>query len=286
MYVLFSGKHHIFLNSRLKGWKLRHVMFHELAHYLFHAPSQSNMAVEFFSVHAKEKNHREAEAAAAWLLVTPQMLPPSTVNRISYRPTASCWNLRIRSIEEISSMSRSVEGSIYKTPDKSGWFARLRYTDNDGIRREKKRTCKTHGLAKTKLKELRHEIERDLSDRKTYRELDQFFRSEYLHEAKYANGLKISGFRQNLKIIERYLDIALEHFGDVFIEEISYGDLEAFKLKVANTPTIQERQRSMADVNQTLRRVRRLFSVAVEQGWLAVNPFTRGKDLFKCLFSI
>lgn len=176
-------------------------------------------------------------------------------------------------------MSRSIEGSIYRTKDGKDWFARLRYTDCDGARREKKRVCKTHGQAKNKLKELRDEIDREISDRKTYREIDRFFRSEYLHEAKYANGLKISGFRQNLKIIERYLDIALDHFGDSFIDEITYGDLESYKKKVANTPTIQNRQRSMADVNQNLRRVRRLLSVAVEQGWLAVNPFTRGKGL-------
>ncbi len=44
-------------------------MFHELAHHLFHFPSQSNAGVEFFSVHSKKKNHFEAESVAALLLL-------------------------------------------------------------------------------------------------------------------------------------------------------------------------------------------------------------------------
>ena len=68
VYVIFQGKHFIFLNNELKGRMLLYVMFHELAHYLFHFPSQSRYGVEFFSVHSKEKNHTEAEYAAALLL--------------------------------------------------------------------------------------------------------------------------------------------------------------------------------------------------------------------------
>ncbi|MEO7672979.1 MAG: ImmA/IrrE family metallo-endopeptidase [Pyrinomonadaceae bacterium] len=69
VYVLCGGESFIFLNNKLRGWYLRYVMYHELAHYLFHSPSQSNARVEFFHLHSKRKNHFEAEAAAALLLL-------------------------------------------------------------------------------------------------------------------------------------------------------------------------------------------------------------------------
>ena len=74
IWVLFEGRNYIFLNEKLSGWLLRYVMFHELGHYLFHYPSQSNFGAEFFSVHGKRKNHHEAETVAALLLLPPPEL--------------------------------------------------------------------------------------------------------------------------------------------------------------------------------------------------------------------
>ena len=74
IWVLFEGKNFIFLNEKLSGWLLRYVMFHEIAHFLFHYPSQSNYGAEFFSVHGKRKNHHEAETVAALLLLPPPEL--------------------------------------------------------------------------------------------------------------------------------------------------------------------------------------------------------------------
>ena len=118
-------------------------------------------------------------------------------------------------------MKRSFEGSIYQAKDKKTWFARLRYTDKDGVRREKKRICKTHAAAKEKIKALKAEIEVDNSDRKTFRQLDAFYRKKYMHSAKFVDGQKISGFRQALHGLNHYLDVALEHFGDRFIDTSS-----------------------------------------------------------------
>lgn len=73
IYVRFMGTDTIFLSPKLSGWMLRYVMFHELAHAIFHAPTQSNMQVDFFGVktrnHRMRKNHLEAEAVAAVLLL-------------------------------------------------------------------------------------------------------------------------------------------------------------------------------------------------------------------------
>lgn len=175
-------------------------------------------------------------------------------------------------------MSRRDEGSILKTPDGKRWFARLRYTDNEGKSREKKRTCTSHAAAKTAIGNLRREVESELSDQKTYAELDAFYRKEYVHEAKFVGGKKISGFRQDTKTVERYLDRALEFFADTKLDAITYDQCRRFKLHIASLPA-RGNQRSVSDTNHHLKRVRRLFKVAIEQGWLDKDPFERGGSL-------
>jgi integrase len=176
-------------------------------------------------------------------------------------------------------MSRSIEGSIYRHGDGKRWFARVQYTDADGSRRQKKRICRNHELAKRKLNELRAEIENDAAGRKTFRELDQFYRKTFVHKAKYVNGKKLSGFRQDLAILKHYLDVALEFFGDKFLDQITYSELRDFKQQIADTPTRHNRHRSIADINHHLRQVRRVLNVAIQNGWLSVNPFRRGDPL-------
>src|SRR5687767_3138491 len=107
---------------------------------------------------------------------------------------------------------RSAEGSVFKSIDGRRWIARLRYTDSTGVYREKKRVCLTHKAALTKIRELQDEIAIQKADRKTYRHLDSFFRDEYVHPAKYVSGQKISGYRQKIVGLNKYLDSAREYF--------------------------------------------------------------------------
>jgi integrase len=183
-------------------------------------------------------------------------------------------------------MPRNLEGHIRKTDDGKRWFARLRYTDNNGDRREKKRICITHAGAKATISQLKSEVERERSDRVTFPELDSYYRREYVHEARFVGDRKVSGFRQNLYSIGKYLDAALEYFGDRYIDEIGYADLKAYKDKIAGSPTIHGKQRSVSDTNQFLKRLRRLFSVAVQNDWLAKNPFAKGDRLIDDSFEV
>jgi integrase len=178
-------------------------------------------------------------------------------------------------------MKRRDQGSIFRHGDGKRWIARLQYINAKGIRSSKKRTVLTHEKAKLALIELEKEIAQDFSDRKTFRELDQFFRKEYVHPARFVGGRKVSGFKQPTQIIESYLDKALGQFGDAYLDEISFSDLLDYKKLLANTPTKHKvpKPRSVADVNQNLRRLRRLLNVAIEQGWLLSNPFKLGKGL-------
>jgi Zn-dependent peptidase ImmA (M78 family) len=85
IYVVVDGEHYIFLNNKLKGWFLLYVMFHELAHYIFHQPTQTNFGAEFFDHHTKEKNHKEAEAVAAYLLLPPREIENALIEGVHLR---------------------------------------------------------------------------------------------------------------------------------------------------------------------------------------------------------
>ncbi|MEO7672978.1 MAG: hypothetical protein ABIU09_02745, partial [Pyrinomonadaceae bacterium] len=154
-------------------------------------------------------------------------------------------------------MTRSAEGSIYKTDDGRQWVVRLRYTDNDGRRREKKRICKTHKATSGKMKELKSEVELESTDRKTFSQLDQFYREKYVHTARFVSGQKVSGFRQSIDAVNHYLNAALKHFGSRMIDEITFADLQKFKSIILERPTQHNRQRSVSDTNQFLKRLRR-----------------------------
>lgn len=183
-------------------------------------------------------------------------------------------------------MSRSFEGSVYRTPDGKRWFARLRYTDNGGRSREKKRICRTHAAARKKIAELRAESESERCERKTYRDVDQFYRDNYVHSAKFVGGRTVSGFRQSTDTVKHYMNAALDFFGDRFIDSITYADLQNFKTEIELRPTRHRRRRSISDTNHYLKRLRRLFNVAIEQGWLVSNPFARGSALIKESFEV
>lgn len=183
-------------------------------------------------------------------------------------------------------MKRSREGHIRKHGKR--WIARLRYTDASGRRREKKRICPTEEMAKDAIREFSADCRMPTADCPTYTDLDAFYRSEYVHKAKFVGGRKVSGFRQDTKTVERYLDRALDYFGTRPLDAITYADLRDYKRTIENMPLVEGRDgpRSVSDTNHHLKRIRRLFKVAVEQQWLTVNPFEKGGPLIVESFEV
>lgn len=182
-------------------------------------------------------------------------------------------------------MPRSLEGSIYQKG--KTWYARLRYTDADGRSREKKRSCRSQSIAKNRLKDLKLEVENAAAGRKLYSDVDAFFRREYVHEARFVGGKIVSGYRTKKNQIEYYLDLLKDRFGERYVDEITYSDLFDLKRWLEQTPikVTDERPegkpRSVAEIHMYLKFARRVFNVAIEQGWLAVNPFRRGRPLIQ-----
>lgn len=77
VWATAAGRQFILLDSRLRGWLLRHVMFHELGHVLLHAPTQSSYGIEFCDPRVRRKQHVEAEQVAALCL-----LPPAEIQNV------------------------------------------------------------------------------------------------------------------------------------------------------------------------------------------------------------
>jgi integrase len=114
--------------------------------------------------------------------------------------------------------------------------------------------------------------------RLTFAQLSDYYLEQFLVEAHYANGIKISGLR-SLVTPKSQLRTLKEHFGKKRLRELSYGDIRAFKAARLRKPTRDGRQRAIASVNRELALLRRMFSVAVRQQWLQKNPFASGESL-------
>ena len=162
-------------------------------------------------------------------------------------------------------------------------YARIRFTDDFGKKRDFWRTATDKKDAQTKLKEL---IE--ISETRTAKEIDavkmtlggliDFYKSIYLHEPVYSNDRKISGLRGVRQYASMLKQLRAE-FGTMRIEAITHAELLKYKIKRLNTPTQHNKQRGIADVNHAMQMLRRLFSIAVREGWLNKSPFQKGDSL-------
>lgn len=222
---------------------------------------------------------------------------------------------------------RDPEGSILRLKEKRRQrngklkeveiiYARVRYTDNTGRRREKKRRAESSADALIIRRQLQDEIKRELAEElepqkpKLFSEVLDYYSENYVKEAEYSGNLKVSGLREPLKYVERHIEIFHTEFGDKIINRITYDDLKDFRdkrlknpVKISHTEKIKltkeekktgdysrnqiyryvkketTRPRALATVHRELERLRRIFNIAVRQGWLDVSPFQRGDSL-------
>lgn len=228
-------------------------------------------------------------------------------------------------------LTRDTEGSILKrieprktrngkTKLETVYYARCRYTDNEGKSREKKRRANSYNDAVILRRQLRDEIQKDLTKQLEnkpqkpilFSEVIDYFEAEYVKPAEYSGNEKISGYREPLQNIRRHLNILRQEFGEKNISDIKYSDLKKFKEKRLAVPVVvrykvktlltdRERlvaiaegkhnkqfkvewhksvkPRKVATVNRELQRLRRIFRIAIQNGWLTESPFANGDSL-------
>lgn len=200
-------------------------------------------------------------------------------------------------------MARQRSGSVLKRGKgkKITWWARLTFIDEvTGKRKDLQRRAESKAHAE----ELRDQLVKEYdnggqkaleSERMTFAELCDHYKTHFLVEAQYHEGRKIAGLR-SLATQEMILETLREHFGHKRLRLITYADLRSFRAKRLKTPTrgdiarhrraLESDQkaelcstRSIASVNRELALLRRMLNVAVREGWLARNPLTAGETL-------
>jgi integrase len=111
-----------------------------------------------------------------------------------------------------------------------------------------------------------------------FADLATYYADIYLKPAEYRDDRKVAGLR-GLASAKSRLEVLVDFFGSRILRSITYGDLLRFKESRLNTPTVRGGARAIASVNRELELLRRMFAVAVREGWLLQNPFATGDPL-------
>lgn len=165
--------------------------------------------------------------------------------------------------------------------------ARKRYRDQEGKPAEKFRRCLSHGEAMVALGKFQDEIERErLETTKdavpvphSFFELTDYFEATYVQKPIFVGGVQISGYRKNLTHIATIIKEQKDFFGNKPLPSIAYEDLRNFHIFVSTQLTKRRRKPSMSTVNEKMSFLRRVFSIALQLGWLEMSPFKRGPRL-------
>ncbi|MDQ4120941.1 MAG: tyrosine-type recombinase/integrase [Acidobacteriota bacterium] len=179
-------------------------------------------------------------------------------------------------------MAKDRTGYIYQ--DKKGkWFARTTYTDGKGSRRNIKRKAKDKTDAKEILKNLLRGLDSEgeksiEASRLNFNNLADHYSANYLINAEYVDGRKIAGLR-DVERAKGFLSHFREFFGNKKLRELTYGDVYNYRSKRLKTNTRYGKPRTLASMNRELAVLRRMFNIALREGWILKNPFNCGEPL-------
>jgi integrase len=162
-------------------------------------------------------------------------------------------------------------------------YARLQYTDSEGKSKEKYRPISDKRLARAAVEEMRSELAVHgpvtlNAEKLKFEELANTYRAARLVEARYVNGVKVSG-RRSLGSLFTALKALVAYFGHKAIRSINANDLESYKQKRLSTPTQHGTQRKLATVNRELELLRAMLNFAIQNEWLVRNPFRLTKGI-------
>lgn len=178
-------------------------------------------------------------------------------------------------------MSKQRTGYVYQR--EKSWVARVTYLDETGEQRSIRRSFPTKSQANNGLKQLVRELDergsRSLTlDRRTFNDLADYYEGQYMVKPVYVDGRKVAGLR-SYEDQQRRLKVLRSYFGKRKLRDLTYGDIEKFKLELLATPTHKGKPRSLADVHRALTILRTMLKVAEREDWIIRSPFGRGKPL-------
>ncbi len=199
---------------------------------------------------------------------------------------------------------KSRTGYTYFDQKKKRWVGRVMLPADPvtGERKSVRRFGMTEADVRKKLRKLVDLIEDDGAtsipvDRMTFAELAKDYEENELIPAEYIGEKKVAD-RRDLRSSKAWLKSLTEHFGKKRLNQITFGDIKAYKLILIRRPVrspqqnynvvrqeVQQnyngngdngKQRSIAAVNRELEFFRTVLNYAVANGKLARNPFKSG----------
>ncbi len=221
-----------------------------------------------------------------------ESLPVTVGNKVS-RYCHFCRHLPLQKVDEkvdggvlelkkgCTTVARERKGTITERDGKL--YARVRFKDESGKTRDIWRKSDNRTHARQLIRQILNEVENASATsldaaNMTFAEIARYFESQFLRPAEYVNGRKVAGVRSLTPAIAA-VNALKEHFGNKKLRHITYADISAFRAARLKMPTKYGRQRAIASVNRELDKLRRIFNIAIQQGWLTENPFKRGKSL-------
>lgn len=179
-------------------------------------------------------------------------------------------------------MANDRSGYIFQNKQ-GAWYARTTITDSTGKRRNIKRRAKDKKDAKAILKRILHQLDAEGSkfaetSSLTFNDLADFYTVHNCKPAEYVDGKKVSGLRDVQRaqsVLVRFRD----YFGKRRLRDIAYSDIRAYYTMRLKQPTHYDNPPTIATMNRELGVLRRIFNIAVREGWLSRNPFNAGEPL-------
>lgn len=178
---------------------------------------------------------------------------------------------------------RERTGQVFKNKKTGKWIARVCYKNLNQKRTAIQKTADSKIDAKKIVRQLiakldnggRRAIE---IDKLTFRELVDYYEKHYAKPAKFIDNRKVEGMR-NLGRVKGFIKLFREYFGDTKLQQITYGDILSYRNHRLTVPTHYRRERNIATMNRELSCLRRVFNIAIRQGWILRNPLSCGEPL-------
>jgi integrase len=174
-------------------------------------------------------------------------------------------------VKIISRTRRTINGKYY---------ARVRYKIDDGKPLEILRCVENRSAVRPKLAEIEVDLLKNgpqqlVAGKVTFRQLAQHAKDNVYVPAVYDDQeTKIKGVRSVVPA-HAALNNLVAFFGDTDIRKINEKTLTEYQV-ARLTGTIKDRTKvSLSTVDRELSKARKLFNIAVDEGWLLRSPFTR-----------
>ena len=178
---------------------------------------------------------------------------------------------------------REKTGQIFENKKNGLWIARVCYKNTNGKKTAIQRAAETKSDAGKILKKLIEKLEnggREAIDAEklTYNTLADYYEKHYAKPAKFIDDRKVEGMR-NVSRVKGFIKVFRGYFGKMKIKQIRYEEIVAFRNYRLSIPTHYKKTRNIATMNRELSNLRRIFNIAIRQGWLSKNPVNSGEPL-------